>query len=313
VADAASFGSIELLILPTLAASATFRVSMKELLELVGLVLETSVTALAVAVLLLKYLPPATARYAFTAATAVGFLVGSLTFPDRMPLVPERHWHWLPYLGLLAVWLGSVPERLPWWLRWLGYACLAAIAGGQLVPGYADLKPAWYVLTPLLAVYLFAIICLLSLLPERLRGRLFIGLLACTAAATSVLVTSEISLRVGLFSLRIPVAIATCFIVSWLFHFPAEVKLQSAVLALIPVAVVLVGGTAFVGAIALKEPRWVLLLAPLAPLMLWLFAWGPLARLQGVSAVVAQIAAVASVPLAIFLWIFLTAEPDEWG
>jgi hypothetical protein len=286
---------------------------MKELLELAGLVLETSVTALAVAVLLLKYLPPPAARYAFAAATAVGFLVGSLTFPDRMPLVPERHWHWLPYLGLLAVWLGSVPERLPWWIRWLGYAGLAAVAGAQLVPGYADLKPAWYVLTPLLAVYLFALICLLSLLPERLRGRLFIGLLACTAAATSVLVTAEISLRIGLFSLRIPVAIATCFVVSWLVRFPATVKLQSAVLALIPVFVVLVGGTAFVGAIEHSEPRWLLLFTSAAPLMLWLFVLGPLARLQGVSSVVAQIAAVASVPLAIVLWTLLTAEPDEWG
>jgi hypothetical protein len=277
---------------------------MDDLLQLGGLILIPAVTAIAMAVLLLKYLPPAAARYAFAAATAVGFLVGSFTYPDRLPLVPERHWHWLPYLGLLAVWLGSVPERLPWWLRRLGYAGIAAIAGALLVPGYADLKPAWYVLTPLLAVYFFALICLLTLLPAQLRGRLFIGLLALTAAATSVLVTSEVSLRMGLFSLRIPVAIASCWLVSWWFRFPKLSMLHAAVLALIPVFVILVGGMAFGATISLTEPRWLLLLAPAAPLMLWLFAWGPLAKLQGVSAVIAQIAAVASVPIAIVLWIF---------
>lgn len=274
---------------------------MDDVLQFVGLMLIPAVTALAVAAICLKYLPPAVARYAFAAATATGFCVGSLLYPDRLPLVPERHWHWLPYLGLLAIWLGSVPERMPWWLRWLGYAGLAALAGAELVPGYADLQPAWYVLTPLLTVYLFAITCLLSLLPERLRGRLFLGLLAATAAATSVLVTSEISLRIGLFSLRIAAALATCGVVSWLIRFPAAVKLQSAVLALIPVFVVLVGGTAFVGAIEPQEPRYLLLLTTIAPLMLWLFAWGPLARLQGWSASVAQVAAVASVPIAVGL------------
>lgn len=281
---------------------------MDDLLQLTGLLLIPAITAIAVAVVFCKYLPAAAARYALAAAAAIGLLVGSFLYPDRLPLVPERHWHWMPYLGALAVWLGSVPTRLPWWLRWLGYAGLAAIAGAQLVPGYADLKPAWYVLTPLLAVYLFAITCLLSLLPEQLRGRLFIALLACTAAATSVLVCIEVSLRVGLFSLRIPAALASCAIVSWWLYSTKKSILRDAVLALIPVFVVLVGGIAFVGAIELSPPRWLLLFAPAAPLMLWLFVRGPLAKLQGTSAAIAQIAVVGSVPLGILVWTLLNAD-----
>ncbi len=285
----------------------------KELLELAGLVLLPTVTAFALAVACLKLLPAAARRYSLAAATALGFLVGSCLYPDRQPLLPERHWHWLPYLGVLAVWLGSVPERMPGWLRGLGFAGIAALAGGQLVPGYADLKPAWYVLTPLLAVYFFAIIGLLTLLPERLRGRLFLFLLAVTALGTTLLVTSEVSLRMGLYSLRIPLALATCGIVSLLVPVPPPTKLASVVLPLISVAVVLVGGLAFGATISLTEPRWLLLLAPAAPLMLWLFAGGPLAKLQGVSAVIAQTVAVASVPIALLLWTLLTMKPDEWG
>ena len=52
---------------------------------------------------------------------------------------------------------------------------------------------------------------------------------------------------------------------------------------------------------------------PAAPLALWLFAAGPLARLKGWPAIAAQ-AAVVLVPLVILIaWMALAGETDEWS
>jgi hypothetical protein len=56
------------------------------------------------------------------------------------------------------------------------------------------------------------------------------------------------------------------------------------------------------------------MLAPLAPLALWLCAYGPLARLAGLKAAAVQIAVVL-LPLAILVaWTLLGGEPEypEW-
>jgi hypothetical protein len=59
---------------------------------------------------------------------------------------------------------------------------------------------------------------------------------------------------------------------------------------------ILVGGIAFVGCIEPQQPRYALILMPLAPLALWLFAFGPLGKLPARTAGVVQTFAVL-VPL----------------
>jgi hypothetical protein len=63
---------------------------------------------------------------------------------------------------------------------------------------------------------------------------------------------------------------------------------------------VLIGGLAYVGKIEPLEPVPFILLAPTAPLGLWLFAAGPLGKLQGWQAAVLQ-GLVVSLPLGIVL------------
>jgi hypothetical protein len=87
----------------------------------------------------------------------------------------------------------------------------------------------------------------------------------------------------------------------------------TALRGLIPVYAMLIGGLAFIGTIELDPPQPTLLLAPAAPLVLWIFAFGPLAKLPGWKAATLQAAAVL-VPLAILLaWIALADSGSEWG
>lgn len=287
---------------------------MRDLLELAGLVIIPSATAV-VAALGIRFLAPSSAaRFQWGAAIALGFLAGCLIFPDRLPLRPERHWHWLPYVGVFAALIAGFSAKLATPQRLLLYALLAGIAAWPLVPNYADLKPAKIVLVPLLAGYFVAIAGLLSQLPDRLRGKPLIGVLRLAALATAVMVISEISMRIGMLSLRIPFALLCCAAPGWLLKPLAKEEVGSAVLGLIPVYAVLVGGSAFVGAVELPSPKWLLLLGPATPLLLWLFAWGPLARLQGKTAIAVQIGLIALIPIILLVWWNWPGEPaEEWS
>jgi hypothetical protein len=287
---------------------------MRDVLELAGLLIIPAATALVVVLAIRKLAPSSGARFQWGLAIAIGFLAGSLIFPDRLPLRPERHWHWLPYVGLVAAIIGGMSANLGTAPRLLLYALLGGIAAWPLVPNYADLKPAKLVLVPLLAGYLAAIAGLLSLLPERLRGRPLIGLMRLAALSTSVMVISEISARIGLLSLRIPAAMLCCALPAWLLKPGAKGDAEIAVLGLIPVYVVLVGGSAFVGAIELPSPKWLLLLGPATPLLLWFFAWGPLSQLKGKAASSVQIILVVLIPIVLLVWWNWSREPaEEWS
>lgn len=285
---------------------------MREILELAALLIIPAATALVAALAIRYFAPDSVVRFQWGAAIAIGFLAGCWIFPDRLPLQPDKHWHWLPYVGLLAAFMGGVcagwrtPQRL------MLYVLLGGIAAWQLMPNYADLKPAKIVLTPLLASYFVAIAGLLSMLPERLRGRSLIVYLALAGVLSSALVVSESSMRIGLLALRIPAALACCALVSWFLKPAAKQDAQLAVLGMLPVYAVLAGGSAFVGAVEL--PKWLLLIGPATPLLLWLFAWGPLARLQGKTAIGAKIGLVALIPIILLVWWNWQAKPlDEWS
>jgi hypothetical protein len=83
-----------------------------------------------------------------------------------------------------------------------------------------------------------------------------------------------------------------------------EASTATAGRSLIPLFAVLIGGLAFAGTIEPQKPLPIILLAPAAPLMLWLFAAGPLAKLDGWQATILQVIAVA-MPLGLALAIVL--------
>lgn len=248
-----------------------------------------------------RLLPQSVAhRYAFAGALATAFFVGYSLLPWSR-LMPERHWQWLPYLSAVAVLLG--PIRLAAGVftveRWSLYLLLAVICAWLLVPTWTDLQPPRPIMIALLGAYLFLLAAGLDLLPDRLLGRRFLALLAMVSASVAVLLAASISLKFGQLAGIATAALAGCWASSlW----RAEAGMPR---GLIPVFVALVAGLAFVGCIEPQPPRVGMLLAPAAPLALWACAWGPLARLQGRTALAVQVVTVL-MPLAVaIVWVVI--------
>jgi hypothetical protein len=254
-------------------------------------------------------------RYAFAVPVAVGFVLGHWLNPDRLPLVPDRHWQWLPYLTLLVASVGgfSRPER--YWgeraaeIALLGFTVVAAV---WLVPTWESLQPPWPVMILLLCVYLFVLprLMLTWPYPAFFRNRRLLFLTTGVLFATVAYIAIEVSLKIG--GSLVPAVAAmsgVCLASLWLKR-DNEIGFQFEIAGLIPVFALIAGGGAFVGAIELPEPRYLLLFIPASPLMLWLFAFGPLAKFKGSTAIIAQTIAVAIVPIAIFAWTLLQPEPS---
>ncbi|MFB3107499.1 MAG: sulfatase-like hydrolase/transferase, partial [Pseudomonadales bacterium] len=107
--------------------------------------------------------------------------------------------------------------------------------------------------------------------------------LALCALALAAVVAAFVSLRYGYLAGVAAASVFGC----WLASLVAEME-SSTAQSLIPMFVILMGGIAFVGYIEPEPPLTALLLIPAAPLALWICQIGPLARLQGTPAVVAQ-------------------------
>jgi hypothetical protein len=257
--------------------------------------------AAATAWLLWRLLPKSLAqRYSLAAGLAAGFAVGYFLLPDEWaPLAPVQHWHWLPYLGVAAV-LAAIGLAHGTFAieRWLAYGLLALVMAWQLVPLWPDLYPPRVYTVPLIAAYVLLMAGLLTALPDRLLGRAFIALLAASAATVAIAVGLEVSGKFGQVAAAAAAATAGSFAATC-FRTPASSTnegfrggLATAIRGLVPVFAVLAGGAAFIGAIEPTPPLPILLVPPAAPLVLWLFACGPLARLSGFAAPIAHCAAV---------------------
>jgi hypothetical protein len=152
---------------------------------------------------------------------------------------------------------------------------------------------------------------LLTALPDHLSGRLQLGLLTAAAATLAVLIGIDVSARMGQVAVIAAAAMAGCWIASW--RLPSA-NVPAAVRSFAPFFAVLIGGLAFVGAIEVQPLRPVMFVAPTAPLLLWLFASGPLARLKGWPSAAAQtivVALPAVVALGWVVWQAINVE-SEW-
>lgn len=283
---------------------------MRDEIELVAFTVAAPLAAAVASAWLARRILPAqfTERYALGIALAAGFFSGYWLLPDWAPLVPEKHWQWLPYLAAAAV-LGGLTQAsgVSWVERLLAYGVLALVAAWQLVPLWEELQPPRHYCVPLLACYLTVLAASLAALPDRLLGPLFVGLLALASGTVALTIAVGVSLKYGQVALIPAAALAGCFGASFYSN-----NRSLAVRSMLPVFTTLVGGLAFVGTIEPSPPVPIILIAPAAPLMLWLFAGGPLARLTGPRATAAQAVAVG-IPLVIaVLGIALRGEADAW-
>jgi hypothetical protein len=263
-------------------------------------------------------------RYRLSVALVVGFFVGNWLLPDSTPLVPIKHWHWLPYLAAGAAAIGGLtlgggvwwPERL------VAYALLAVVTAWLLVPHWEELAPSRPYLIGLLAAYFTVLASLLAAMPARLLGATLAAPFTVSSIAVALLITMEVSMMYGQLAAMAPASLAGCLVATLLTRSVSEgpiptrsvseesslLPLATALRGLIPVYAVLVGGLAFVGTIEPAPPLWPIMLAPAAPLMLWLFAASPLARLKGWPAVATQTAAVLVPLILLIVWVALLGE-----
>ncbi len=241
-----------------------------------------------------RLLPPAISeRYAAAAALATAFFVGDALLPWT-ELLPKRHWQWLPYAGVVAMLAGplTLASGVHAAERWLMHLVLALATACLLVPAWSTLQPPRPVFIGILAAYLFLLMSGLDALPGRLLGRLFLAHLIIVTMVVAVLLAVAVSVKFGQLAGIATAALAGCWASSF---FGAQAVSPR---GMIPVFVVLVGGLAFVGCIEPQQPMFGMLLAPAAPLTLWAFTRGPLARLGGKQAAAAQMAIVLT-PLAV--------------
>lgn len=277
-------------------------------------------------VVLLRLLPARIAeRLALPLAVTAGFCAGYWLLGEWTALVPQKHRQWLPWLAMLgSAVAAALPPRMregetgrqrekhepaplsfsvSLLLRCLAFPALFVVSAWVLVPTWEALWPPRLVAIPLLAVYLLLLLVLLATLPDRLLGRLFGFLLTAAAVTVGLQIAIGVSAKIGLVALAAAAALGGCAVSACLPRRETktgESSRASASRSLIPVFAVLIGGLAFVGTIEPQEPLPIILLAPAAPLALWLFAAGPLAKLQGLQAIVTQTVAVL-VPLGIAL------------
>ncbi|MEX2176140.1 MAG: hypothetical protein WD872_17390 [Pirellulaceae bacterium] len=243
-------------------------------------------------------------RYAAAVAIAAAFGLGYVLLPDWAALVPQRHWQWLPYLALLAAVLGPVARAagVQAFERWLLALLLAVAAAWVLVPAWSDLVPARGWSIALLAAYLLALSMALDALPERLAGPRLLGLFALAAGALAIVLLVSITAKLGQVAGVAAAAIAGAWTVAGSFERNEALLSRAAV----PLYAVLVGGLAYVGAIEVPgATHWELLVLPAAPLALWVFAAGPLAKLQGWAALATQIGLVLLPIVAVAAWVVL--------
>ncbi|MCH7863259.1 MAG: hypothetical protein IH998_16740, partial [Proteobacteria bacterium] len=212
-------------------------------------------------------------------AFAAAFFVGYALLPAWAAIAPTRHWHWLPYLGLVAMVMGPV-GLAPGLLRverWLLTFLLAVLAAWLLVPTWADLQPARPTYVLILTAYILLLSMLLDPLPAHVPVRLFLAALTIVAGAGAIMLAVFVSLTFGQLAGIAATAMAGCTIAAFRVGGPTLTR------AVIPAFAVLVGGSLFVGSIEPDPALHGFLLVPAAPLGLWTCLRGPLARHRGVA------------------------------
>jgi hypothetical protein len=235
------------------------------MLEFVGATIVVPVAIAAAVVILIDRLRGSVEIASGPLALALSFFVGYVMLPSWAPLRPERHWHWLPYLGLLAGVVAAVTASRSERWRAILLAVVCGITAWFLVPTWADLQPSRRLLIPALTVYLWLVGTGASLQCDRCERRdgLFLAMLVTAASFTALLVAKEVSVTYGRFT-----AVAAAGL-SGIWLATVTGRLEMVPLGVGAVFAVLVGGASFVGFVDPDPPLYGLLLFPLAP-------WGAL-------------------------------------
>lgn len=206
-------------------------------------------------------------------AVAIAYAIGYSLLPPWAALIPTRHWHWLPGLGLLA---GLVSLAAPRPLsqgsgRLLLRAGLSVVSAQVLVPTWPDLYPPRTVHIAGLSAGLFAIAAGLDPLLEGAQVRARSTVLAVCAATVAGVAATFVSFTYG--------QLAGLAAASFAGLAAAGRETGRSGSALGPAYAVLVVGAAYIASVEPVPPAPGPLIAAFAPLSLGLAA--PIGRLLG--------------------------------
>lgn len=226
-------------------------------------------------------------RSAAALAMGVAILVGYLLLASWADLALKRHWHWMPYLALAASVIGpiTVAGGVQSAERWTLSLLAALVAASLLVPHWASLQPSRAVLVPSLGAYLGALAIGLEPLARRVSARMLLASLALAAMCVALLIATFVSLTYARLAVCTAAALLGCWIAC--LFVPGSVRARGIGLTYS----LAVGGWAFVGCIDPPKPLLGLLIAPVAPLTLWVCKAGPLVWTGGLVASIVPIAA----------------------
>jgi hypothetical protein len=227
-------------------------------------------------------------RYSAAVAFAVGYCTGFILLGWPNDLLPARHWHWTLYLAPAAALLGPIAASKGLALpeRWLLLLIGSLAAAWVLVPHWTDLQPPRSVWVPLLAAYVFLLAALLEHPLEKLPAPRMLFVLGVSAMFIAFVAAAFINVMTyAQFAASAGAALVGC---SAAARFSNAESLRGIGLAY----AVIVGGWAFILCTHPQPPNPGILLAPAAPLVMWLFVRGPLAKLRGWTAIGVQIALV---------------------
>jgi len=249
------------------------------------------------ALLLRAFLPRGVGeRWAVPTAVGVAFcggyaLLATLGNSSSIDLLPSRHWHWLPYVAIGAVLLGSVSaaEGVSLVERWLVYFLWAAVSAWLFVPTWASLEPPRSTWVPLLAGYLLMMNALLDPLARRIPAPRFMAMLAISALAVAIMTAAFLSVT---YAQVAGIGAAALFGGCVAMCLRRSTASSGGIASLYSI---LAGGSAFVSAIEPDPAALGMLLVPAAPLALWFTVGGPLSRLDGWKAWAAQTTVVVVV------------------
>ena len=224
-------------------------------------------------------------------AGAVGFTAGyiaAFAWMEPRHLTPSMYWHWLPWLtagGAIAGPIGiATGVRTP--ERWALSIVLALVAAWFLVPTRTALQP-WRLTYVLVFVGCLTLLWnLLDPLIQRGSGGPIFFALATTTLGCSALVAHVASLRIGSLGAIGAAALAGGGVaVAW-------TRDRTSLRGLLPCQSVVLCGVIMTAHLGDGFPKYAPILILIAPLMLWLFEFGPLAKLRGMSAMIAKASAV---------------------
>ena len=218
-------------------------------------------------------------RYGEALAFATAFALGFGLATEWEAMAPQRHWHWIGWLTLLAAFAGPIAASPALLLSKQTTLKLLAtlISAVALVPNWPDLTPSRPICLAVLTVYLFLLTILLERLATRLNPSLLLAQMALTSAGLAVLILVFYSVSyAGLVGVS-----AAALVGCWLSSFG---KRQHNCLAALGLAYsVNVGGWAFVAWVNPRPPLLGMLIVPLAPLAFWCCGLQPVSRLGSVS------------------------------